>query len=110
MKYILIIFFLLAAIMGRTQTITTNKIQFKILNEDFTIAQKYEIKRAGNTVYFEKPISHGSEGWAFNIIDSTKKGVYILDYHWMSTFDSLEIKPTYVRLFNHTMDAVIYSK
>jgi|ERR1700722_153378 len=110
MKAFILVLFILGSISGSSQTYRTNTVTIHCLDEVVSYTKQYQITRDGQWVTFEMITPHGSEGWAAKIIDSTSNGTYILDYHWITTFDSLQIHPTAVKLFNRTLDYIEYSK
>lgn len=81
MKKYLLILAIGLPVFGFAQTYYINKITVKVLDESITIDKAYEVKREGKWVYFYRAMFNGNDGWAFQIIDSTKNKTYVLDYH-----------------------------
>ena len=108
MKVIITIALLIIGFTSIAQTYHFRKVTIRTLDEVVTYDKDYLVKKANGYVYFDKILYQGSQGWANRIIDSTNKGVYILDYHWITTFDSLKLSVDGCKLFNRTLDYILF--
>lgn len=110
MKLILIALLALIPTLARSQSYYTYRVTIRCMGERVEFEKEYEIIREGQFVYFSSARIGGTEGFALKIIDSTRTGTFVLDRHWMTTFDSLQITKDRVRLFNRTLDDITYNR